>query len=66
MSYIRAFDIAEQVLSIRERFHSERYREGVVRAAALAAVGLIGEAVIDAMERVFADHLISRWDGSIA
>jgi len=70
MTSYRAFwEVADTSRKNLERF-GRRYRDGVVRQAALAAVDVakLGpDAAIDAMEEIFKRFEIpqSNWDGSI-
>ncbi len=73
MKYSRAFDMAE--IALREAMRrGSMYRDGVVRAAAMAAcnqamMGCGREAIIRAMVDTFDAYKVSinpKWDGSIA
>ena len=69
MKYTELFDAAFQAKKDFEWGGRARYRDGVVRQAALAAVGKSNEQSIEAMANIFEGSLISinpRWDGSIA
>ena len=66
MKYVDAFEIAKRVREYRSPRFS--YREGVERAAALAAAGTkSADEAIAAMTDKFNRYEMSpRWDGSIA